>query len=431
MKDLERVVTDLAKAKPVKVYPLLHQAFVVFAGAGEFARAGSIIRLAYDARLPRPSKPVDFLGTGPMDAVCVVAELGDLTKGEPVAKHLAGANGLTARVKAGERFVRGRIVREKWSNRPRPSGHWSGLDGIDLWLTVQRLAAGGNTDEAFPALTKYMDAWCASPDDRGAGYGDEILMAIDLAVLHGATDHLERWISAVGRHLFHASFHIPEALCLTTAAGAIGNGLLAPLLGLPAQEAERRFRAIEAAVAQLIAAPDVPDEHDPTKPVRRQVSAPYSQFSLEHATSPDGEVFFQDARENAQGMSIFGSKVGIATPGETATCTVTIRLRPDAPADGVEDAVQAVAFPFTVAGPLFVRSVFGDDDEDDEVVLPHGAYDVLARFFPARASKADAEAGLRVFRVALDFHRSGSLEAPRCLKLEERAPSETIFVQGR
>ena len=58
MKDLERVVTDLAEAKPVKAYPLLHRAFVVFAGAGEFARAGSIIRLAYDAtsRRANPSR---------------------------------------------------------------------------------------------------------------------------------------------------------------------------------------------------------------------------------------------------------------------------------------------------------------------------------------------------------------------------------------
>jgi hypothetical protein len=296
---------------------------------------------------------------------------------------------------------------------------------------MQHLAATATEDVTLSALSKYMDAWSTSPADRGAGYGDEIILAIDLAVRHDATRRLEPWIPAVGRHLVDSKIQISQALCLTSVAGAVASGLLAPLLGLPKEDARRRLHAIKEAVTELGATSDVPNRASATTSARRRVSAIYSQFSLEHETSPDDEVFFQDERESAQGMSIFGSKVGIGTPGETATCMVAIELRGDRPPAGLRNAVQAVAFPFTVTGPIFVRSVVGGDDEDDEVVLPHGTYDVLARFFPARASKANAEAGLRVFRVALDFHPAGSLGAPRCLKLEWGVPPKTIFVQGR
>lgn len=429
MTELERVVTKLATSKPKKAYPLLHQAFVVFAGAGRLAHAEAVIRLAYDPRLPRPSKPVDILGTAPMDAICVVGDFGDLTKGEPNTEYLARANGLAARVQAGGLLVRGDLVRDAYPHSPRPSGHWSTLAGTDLWRTIQILAVDGTAGEAFAALTKYMDSWCETPEERGAGYGKEIILALDFAVHLDATQHLERWIAAVGRHLvLYTTYRVAQALCLTGVAGAIGGGLLAPLFDLSDEDADRHLRAIEAAVAQLIAAPEIPSEYDPTTPTRREVSGIYSQFSLEHENPPRHEVFFQDAREFDQGMSIFGSQVGIATPNETASCTVEIQLRRDPAPTSFEDAVQAVAFPFTVKGPLFVRSATGGD-EDDPVVLPHGTYDVLARFFPAPAPEHEAEVGLRVFRVALDFHPAGSLGAPRCIKLEWGTPPETIFVQ--
>lgn len=89
-----------------------------------------------------------------------------------------------------------------------------------------------------------------------------------------------------------------------------------------------------------------------------------------------------------------------------------------------------MSFPFVVKGPLFVRSVTGGgDDEDREVILPNGAYDALVCFFPKRAAKEAQEAGLRAFRVTLDFHPSGSLGAPKCLKLEYGAPPKKLFVR--
>jgi hypothetical protein len=61
---LETVVTKLRRSTPAKAYPLLHDAFLVYAGAGELAHAGALVRLAYDPRLPRPSKRVTVSGTG-------------------------------------------------------------------------------------------------------------------------------------------------------------------------------------------------------------------------------------------------------------------------------------------------------------------------------------------------------------------------------
>jgi hypothetical protein len=433
VRDLDRAIRSLAKAKPGKAHPALHGAFLGFAAAGELEHAAAVIRLAYDARLPRPSELINVFGTGPMDAVCAVAGLGDLTGGVPVAGHLVGASGLADRVRLSARFVRGRIIRDAFAG-PRAPGHWSTLEGLDLWREIQHLAGTADEAETFAAVCRYMDAWCTSPSDRGAGYGNDFLLAVDLAVRRGAMRELKRWTSALGRHHVGNDVRIGEALCLTGVAGAIGNGLFAATVALSKADAAQRMFTIEEAVSALVARAQAPHRPGFVTSARRQVSAHYSQFSLEHETSSADEVFFQDEREHAQGMSIFVSKVGIATPADTGTCTVTIELRGDRSPAGVEGAVQAVAFPFTVTGPIFVRSVVGsneDGDEDEDVVLPHGEYDVLARFFPARASAKEAQADLRAFRVALDFHPAGALAAPRCFELENGRPPETIFVSGR
>ncbi len=105
-------------------------------------------------------------------------------------------------------------------------------------------------------------------------------------------------------------------------------------------------------------------------------------------------------------MSIFATKVGLATPrAKRASHFVEIALANGTSKSKEAGVVQAVSFPFVVTGPLFVRSVNGGgDDEERDVLLPNGSYDVLARFFSKRASKRDGDAGLREFRVTLDFH---------------------------
>ena len=221
-----------------------------------------------------------------MDAICVVGRLGDLTKGVPVARHLTGANSLADRVQLSERLVRGRVIRDRYPQLPRPTGNWSALEGLELWRTIQHLAATATEEETLAAHSKYMDAWCTSPADPGGDYDDAVILAIDLAVRHDATRRLERWIPVVGRHLVDSKISIAQALCLTSVAGAVASGLLAPLLGLPKEDGKSWLHAIEEVVAQLSATSDVPNRASATRSARRRVSAFYSQFSLEHETSP-------------------------------------------------------------------------------------------------------------------------------------------------
>src|SRR5690606_29257297 len=97
-----------------------------------------------------------------------------------------------------------------------------------------------------------------------------------------------------------------------------------------------------------------------------------------------------------------------------AEITISTTSKPDTSLDGV---TQAVAFPLVVRGPLRLTSVDGAHDEEP-LVVPPGTYDVLARFFPKKAPRASAEAGLRVFKLDLAFHAKGALGAPRTLRLE-------------
>ncbi len=82
---------------------------------------------------------------------------------------------------------------------PPPDAHWRTLEGRELWRRAQILARFDDTGappktegEALEALTKYMDAWCANPEERGAGYSQEVSLAFDLAIRHGATDRVAR-----------------------------------------------------------------------------------------------------------------------------------------------------------------------------------------------------------------------------------------------
>ncbi len=414
----------LAKAKPAKVYGILHEAFLVFVAAGHVAEATAIVRLIYGGKLPRPTEVVHALGTGPMDGFCAAAGLGDLTKGEPATEFLASAKTFAERLRVSEEVVRERLTDDAYTQFRKPKAKWTALEGRELYRKAQLLASSTSTEpEALAAFTKYMDAWCNDPEDRGAGYGQEIALVFDLALRHGARDRIAGWLPVLGSHLLDWEIH--EALCLPVLAKAIAEGLLAPLVALPKDQAKTLCRAIAAAVPKASAAPAKAG-----KPARRTVSAEYSQFHVGHAESDPDEVFFQHKRESPQGFSLFATKVGIATPTDTAECVVTLAVARGEPKAKIEAAVQAVAFPFVVSGPLFVRSVTGgDDDEDDEVLIPNGRYNVLACFFPKRAAKEDAEVGLRAFDVTLDFYPPSALDAPKCIKLEHGKPPKKTFVQ--
>ncbi|CAN5291700.1 hypothetical protein BH09MYX1_BH09MYX1_45690 [soil metagenome] len=428
--ELEAIATKLAKAKPDKAYALLHQAFLIFAAAGDAEHATAIVHLVYDGAIPKPTKLVHALGTGPMDGFADANGLPDLTLGEPRAHHLPAGRPLGERVAITAGLVRHRLTGDAYTQLPSPKAPFAELEGRELWRKAQMLAHPTTDDgatpkteaEALQALTRYMDAWCNHPEERGAGYGQELVLACDLALRHGASADLDRWLAVLGDKLFA---YASDALCLPAVARALAGGLLRDRAAISATEATDAFAAIESAARAL------GDGHAGAALDRgtivREVSAEYSQFYLGHEERPDDEVFFQDPRESAQGMSLFASQVGIATPSETASCIVQLAVvaKPPRASPG---PVQAVAFPFVVRGPLYVRSVSGGgDDEDRAIVIAHGTYDVLARFFPSPAPKEDEAAGLRVFRVTLDFLPAGTAGAPKCVTLEQGNPPKTIF----
>jgi len=152
----------------------------------------------------------------------------------------------------------------------------------------------------------------------------------------------------------------------------------------------------------------------------RRVSCEYAQVHLEPASLDDVEqqqVYFQEDGDSERGMSLFPTMVGIGTPKDTDYVDAQISLAKRVPgAADWEGAAQVVTFPLTVRGPLVLRSVAGNDD--DPLLVPPGAYDVLARFSPKKAPRASEASGLRVFSLTLSFHPQGALGAPQTICLE-------------
>lgn len=428
---LEAIAKKLAKAKPNKAYPLLHEAFTLFAAAGDVRGASAMIRLAYASGLPEPTTPAHVLGCGPMDGFCSAMGLGDRTGGVPSANHLPEGADLEARARATDHHVRVRWTGDAYGQFPAPTADPSELEGRELWRRAQALARpdedgspSATEAEALRALTKYLDAWSAAPESRGAGMGQELALGLDLALRHGATDSIRRWVDALGPTLL--DFLLPDVLALRTTSRAVAEGLFRTHVAIPEADAVRCTEGIETAVATLVggAAPAVAE----SLPCTRRVGCDFSQFHLVHAGAAPVAPFFGDARESAQGMSLRPDAVGIATPSETSECEIEIGLA-DPKTRTPKGVVQSVVFPLEVRGSLLLQSVAGGgEDEERPIPVPPGAYDVRASFVPKRASKADAAAGLRAFRVVLHFHPRGSQDAPRCERLLEGDPPSSVFV---
>jgi len=278
--------------------------------------------------------------------------------------------------------------------------------------------------EALAALTRYLDAWCEDPAQQGAGYGEEVVVGLDLALRRGLP--VDRWVTALGSRLLDW-LRMEQALCLPAVARAIVGGLLRETVGLTdAELADGLARIAEAARPHgADTLPRIP----PGRAVKRTVSCEYSQFYLEHVDSLQGVPYFQDPREHAQGMSIFPDRAGVGTPTETSGCTIEVKLATSADmAPNLEAAAQAVTFPFTVRGPLVLRSVASSAADDDPFDVAHGEYDVLAMFQSGKRRRSDS---LRTFAVTLAFLPRGAFAAPKCLKLEEGHPPTAVFVHER
>lgn len=209
------------------------------------------------------------------------------------------------------------------------------------------------------------------------------------------------------------------------------DGFFWPVLGASVDAIEKALAALPRPKAVTGAAAKAKAKAPRVQ--RRVVTAEYSQVQLEPASRTKAEaglVYFQKRGESAQGMSIFPTMVGIATPSETERVDARITIASRAPAIG--RAVQAVAFPLTVRGPLHLRSVSDDDEDLAPLIVPPGSYDVMAAFSRAKASRAAARSGLRRFALELTFCPAGSLGAPRCHRLEDgtRPPAKLVVNRG-
>jgi hypothetical protein len=115
-----------------------------------------------------------------------------------------------------------------WRTQPAPRRI------TDRWRAIQRLAAPGNGPaneaRALDELASYLDDW--EPAARGAGYGAELVLAIDLALRHGRADLLPGWLERHGHRFARERFLLEQCLCLPQVATAMVAGRFRRAIGL-------------------------------------------------------------------------------------------------------------------------------------------------------------------------------------------------------
>ena len=417
---LAKLAKEMAKAKPKKLHRILFDAFEIVAAAGDVPRATTIVGWMYGSRSPAPTDVASALSTAALDGFCHAAKLGDRTGGLPRHERTVTSRGpLAERVAEAETTVRGRLTMNAYSGELPTTDAWmkKKLDdpwrSIDRWRRIQRLVDEGNEKEALARIADLLDD--LAPDQRGAAYGDELVLALDLALRNGGEARIPAWLARHGHRFESESFLIQSALCLPAVAASIVRGDLRETIGLSEGDLDAAMKALDEALTVAMSA--VPATAIP-KVQKRRVTCEYSQVHLGPETLDATEkehVHFQKPDDSAKGMSLFPTMVGIGTPTDTDYVDVEISLSNETKAtlDGV---VQAVTFPITVRGPLLLSSVTGDDE--DPFVVPNGSYDVLARFLPKKAPKASSKSALRVFTLLLTFHPAGALGAPKTLRME-------------
>ena len=426
VEDLQDVTKDLRKVRADRIGRVLFGAFTHFAFAGDVERSGTLL----DAMLATAKTSTGKHGPDYLHASVFVPHLVDVVSDAAKLGDRKGGEGSHAsRVRAGELMARWWLTQDGWSGTAIPKeGSWLGKKDarsrqIDHWRYIQSLARP--TDDGKDAKTEkkalasfeaYEAAW--GPEERGAGYGNELVLGLDLALRHGREDLARKWRERQA-HRFGESFQVEAALTLPSLARAAFDGWFAPVIAVSDAERASLYEAIMEVVTSRAAETPAVKQKPVPRVQKRVVDASYSQFYLEHLAEEDVVEYFQDKRESAQGMSIFPSRVGIATPSDTLEVAVEVSVAPKPTA--LPKVVQSVAFPFTVGGPLVLRSV-ADEDVDEPIVIPPGRYDVCVQFALKKAGN------LRVFRAVMDFCPEGACDAPRCLLLEDgRVPPKRVF----
>lgn len=419
---LARAAKELAKASPKKIHRVLFDAFEIVAATGDVARARTLVEWMY-GRAPAPVEVASALSTQAIDGFTAAARLGDRTGGLPRHPPSAEPPGALAdRVKAAEAMARGRLLMNAYAgDLPRDDG-WQKkkpsdpFRAIDRWRRVQALCLAGKEADALERLESLLADW--GPDERGAAYGSELVLALDLALRLGKKAAIPGWLGRHGARFADESFLLQTALCLPAVAAFVAGGGLRDVIGLSDADLDAAMKALEAAFPAAAPAATRPAQAPP-KVQKRRVGAEYSQIHLGPEAPSDAEkqqVHFQKKADTTRGMSLFDTTVGIGTPSDTDYVDVEVTFSSEPKVD-LAKVTQAVAFPLQVRGPLLLSSVTGDEDEP--LAIPHGTYDVLARFVPKKAPKASAEAGLRVFTLLLSFHPAGTLGAPKTLKMAD------------
>ena len=409
---LVRITKALPKTTPAKAHGLVLEAFSIAALAGDVVRARRLLDVLYI--LPPLKSPVHALSTHAVDVYCAAAGFGDLGKGEPTHRWALVSGGThVERVAAIELGVRRRVAGNHyrqddaldWRARPR-TDPWH---VVGRWTEVQALVhpdtmSPKNDRVALALMDALLADWPSA--ERGAGYGAEIVVGLDLAFRLGERATAQRWLAAQGERILHErSFY--ELVCHPTLAKEMVLGFFRPLERASPEELGTHLDAVVDATSRLANAAPAPAKKTP-KVQRRRVACEYSQVHLEpselDAVERD-QVYFQKKGDSERGVSLFLTKAGIVAPRDTEYVEAEVTLGGSAPAVPPPGAVQSVAFPLRVRGPLVLRSVTSGDDEHVPLDVAPGDYDVLAAFFPPKATPKTQRA-LRRFRLEIGFFPS-------------------------
>jgi hypothetical protein len=127
---------------------------------------------------------------------------------------------------------------------------------IRLWRHIQGLVRGGRERDALEPLSTLLAE--IPPEGRGPGYGDELVLALDLAARHGARAMIAEWLHRHGHRFEREPFLIQTALCLPAVATMIVEGELRDTVGLSEGELDNALAALDRALTHTLSAPADP-----------------------------------------------------------------------------------------------------------------------------------------------------------------------------
>lgn len=400
---LQTFVSDVHKVSATSAWRQLFASFCLLACAGEVELANEV--LAYVERMP-PPRDVEPPPSPEEVVASFRAVLGQEAGGaDLVAIELAALARLCVDHEPEPPSTAFRYIEDP---RRRHDEQWRYVQALARPEHGQRSAREA---EAADELESWVPAW--EQTSLGGG-GKKVVLALDLALRHGRTAVVE---DLVARHAYRFWSHtLNDALCLPAIARLMVTGGLRgdPSVAIPPARLAKVRKVLAARPPEAFRVPSkVP------KVQKRRVSAEYGGVVLEPLDLAEDEkgAYFQRDEDHVAGMSLFPTRVGIGTPRETLHVDAQVSLSEEG-LPNLGDAVQVVAFPLTVRGPLVLTGMIRDDGEDEPLVIPLGRYDVLARFYPAKATREAKESGFRVFRLVLTFHAEGALGAPQTLRLD-------------